>query len=438
MTNDAIAIRTHRLRKAYRVYNHPFGALLEAVGRTSRHVERVALDNVDLELRRGEIVGILGRNGAGKSTLLKLIAGTLERTSGELEVNGRITAILELGTGFHPDYTGRENIYMGGFCLGMSRREINRKVDSIIDFSELREVIDEPFKTYSTGMQARLTFSTAISVDPDILIVDEALGVGDARFQAKCFSWIRRLKERNATVLLVSHDTNTITSFCDRGIILESGRVVSSGNGRTVASQYLKLLFGGDEERILKGPPPDNMESTGLLGGDAPVDEERPAQLDSIAAAGPAVHRYGDGASTILSYGLKDEQGKDVTIIESGTKCRLAMRIRFNSETPDVSCGFAVKDRRGTVVFGITNISQGMPAYHASKGEVIEVSADLVVWLATGDYFVNVGGGHLSDGSFTDFIEDAIHFQVTGPPGIFTTSLVNLQPRFSLNSELIP
>ncbi|MGY4311312.1 ABC transporter ATP-binding protein [Bradyrhizobium sp. JR3.5] len=265
MTGTEIAIHARGLRKAYRVYAHAIDPLVEVIRRVPRHTERVALQAVDLDLKRGEIVGILGRNGAGKSTLLKIIAGTLERSSGDLEVNGRITAILELGTGFHPDYTGRENIFMGGLCLGMPKAEIERKLDSIIDFSELRDVIDQPFKTYSTGMQARLTFATAISVEPDILIVDEALSVGDARFQMKCFGWIQRLKQKNATILLVSHDTNTITTFCDRALILEGGRVFAEGQAGPISVIYHNLLFGKPEAPTAIEPeaaPPPELENS--------------------------------------------------------------------------------------------------------------------------------------------------------------------------------
>jgi ABC-type polysaccharide/polyol phosphate transport system ATPase subunit len=424
-----LAIRASGLSKVFKIYAHPGDVLWELLSRQTRHVEKAALQDVSFELRRGEVVGILGRNGAGKSTLLKLIAGTLERTSGELDVTGRITAILELGTGFHPDYTGRENIYMGGLCLGMSREEIDRKVESIIAFSELAEVIDQPFRTYSTGMQARLTFSTAISVDPDILIVDEALSVGDAKFQMKCFGRITELRRQRKTILLVSHDLNTITTFCDHAIVLEHGRVYAAGRAREVASAYQQLLWGTGNPLVeaaaaaLPAEPVAATEGTdNATAGATAADIELPR----------ASNRYGDGSMAIEWYALLDDAGRPVRGLASGQACTVAFRMRALRDLDDISTGFAIKDRRGTVLFGVTNISQNQAPAVLKAGELLEMRVDLHMWLASGDYFVNLGAGHLHSQVMCDFIEDALQFNVLGPGGIFTTAVVNLEPRFSL------
>lgn len=464
--SDAIAIRARGLSKTFRVHLKPSDVLRELFSRQRRSIERHALHDVSFEVRRGEVVGVLGRNGAGKSTLLKIIAGTLDRTAGELEVNGRITAILELGTGFHPDYSGRENIRLGGLCLGMTREEVERKTESIIDFSELRDVIDQPFRTYSTGMQARLTFATAISVDPDILIIDEALSVGDARFQAKCYARMAELRSQGKTILLVSHDTNAITSFCDRAIILEGGAVFAEGSARDMTAAYLRLLFGegrraDGEFQSGNASSPTQVETSvaadaapsvvgsGTLETRAPASGSEPAPTSGVPLSEAWEHstlavseishrRFGDGAIRVVSFGLCDERGRETRLLASGGKYRFHMRGLCVRDVDRVSCGFAIKDRRGTVLFGVTNISHGAPIDGLRAGEAVDIATDLTMWLAAGDYFMNLGFGYLANGEMCDFLEDGIQFAVHGPGGIFTTAVVNLQAEFRVTRSSQP
>ena len=246
MPTDDIAISVRNLSKTYRLFGHPGDRIKQffSLGMKKYHHEFTALKGVSFDIKQGETVGIIGRNGSGKSTLLQLICGILKPTSGTLQTHGRVSALLELGAGFNPEFTGRENVYFQGAIMGFTQAQMDGRFDTIASFADIGEFIDQPVRTYSSGMFVRLAFAVAISVDPDILVVDEALSVGDGKFQIKCAAWLQQLRQKRVTVLLVSHDENLITSLCDKVIIMEAGRIVGEGEPRAMSATYHQLLFG--------------------------------------------------------------------------------------------------------------------------------------------------------------------------------------------------
>jgi lipopolysaccharide transport system ATP-binding protein len=353
------AISVRRVTKRYKLYARPIDRLYELFWREPRHTERHSLRDVSFDVQHGEVVGIIGANGAGKSTLLKIVASRLEPTSGLVALDGSVVAILELGTGFHPDFTGRENVYLGGLCLGLTREQIQTEMENIIAFSELEDVIDTPFRTYSTGMQARLTFATAVAVDPDILIIDEALSVGDNRFQLKSFNKIRSFKDAGKTILLVTHSMSSVTTFCDRAILLHKGEVVADGEPNWVTNVYHNLQFGDLAiERALAQRPRDRSASTSAVF--AKVDEAvQTASADWIiedsdtgsepGAQVAAASTGSDGQSDAIDEAL-DEQRIDALPPEPSSFVLASPDVLppFDVDTEEINRGVSRGYRYGT------------------------------------------------------------------------------------------
>ena len=327
-----IAIKVENLNKVYKLYDKPIDRMKESLSLTNKKYSKdhYALKDISFEIKKGETIGIIGTNGSGKSTLLKIITGVLTPTSGNIEVNGKISALLELGAGFNPEYTGLENIYLNGTMMGYSREEIDKRVESIIDFADIGEFVNQPVKSYSSGMFARLAFAVAINVEPDILIVDEALSVGDVRFQIKCMDKMKRMMESGTTVLFVSHDINAIRRFCIKGIWLNNGVIEDSGELNRVADKYLDFLkYGGVEE-----------------------EEDNLTKEKSIKPFQP-----GENIAEIVDFRILDKNDKEVEEIELDEYLKIEITYDVYDESiKDPVLGVAIKRSDDDYVCGLNTL----------------------------------------------------------------------------------
>ncbi len=444
MSTARPALRIAGVSKHFEIYASPAQMLLELIGFGTRHERFSALTDVSFEIGRSEVVGIVGRNGAGKSTLLKLVAGTLAADAGTIEIDGRISAILELGTGFHPDYSGRENIVMGGLCLGMTRREIVAKQEEVVAFSELGDFIDRPFRTYSSGMQARLCFATALACEPTILIVDEALSVGDVRFQRKCFAHFETLRARGTTILLVSHDMNAVAQICDRAVWLERGRVVGAGPAKEVAENYMRAMLSN--ATTAAGAATSHATSHAAIHATSHATSHAPSASSVTISATPSAAtalggdiapeiRYGSGAAVIEHVEVVDAAGNPVNLLRPRTAYTLRAHVRAVQALDDLHVGFAIRTVRGVELFSINPRPQRVAPVPLAPGESVTAEVAFTNHLAPGDYFLTVGAWGLGEGAHHDRRVDVLQLHVAGDVGALAQSLVDLEAKYRFVSH---
>jgi ABC-type polysaccharide/polyol phosphate transport system ATPase subunit len=395
------AIRVDAVSKQYRIYNRPVDRLKESLtrGRWKTHREFWALSNISFAVEAGTTTGIIGPNGSGKSTLLQIITGTLEPTHGAVRHDGRIAALLELGAGFNPEFTGIENIFMNSALMGLSKSETERMLPEITSFAEIGHFIDQPLKTYSSGMYVRLAFATAIASSPEILIIDEALSVGDAVFQHRCTRRIKEMQENGTTILFVSHDPGAIRALCSRAILLDNGRMAADGAPADVLDRYQKLIM--------------DREAAYAEGQLAIRREKSPAEaMEAPETATPQfTYRHGNGSAEIVSVDLLNSTRRAVKLVETGEQVHVRVRALFHEDIDDPVYGFIIRNRHGIHLYGTNSHVQGLHGGRVKRGDTVETTFSFNCWLAPDLYSVSIAVHSLTAVSF-DWMDGALFFRV--------------------------
>lgn len=416
MENE-IVISIKNLTKDYKLYENKMDRLKEAIfiNKKKYYKEFSALRDVSLEIKRGETIGLIGKNGSGKSTLLKILTGIITPTSGELEVKGKISALLELGAGFNPEYTGLENIYLNATILGFTKKQIDDKLQEILDFADIGDFIYHPVKLYSSGMFVRLAYAVQACIDPEILIVDEALAVGDAAFSLKCMNHMKKLVAKGVTVILVTHDVQAIRSFCSRVIWLQHGEIIKEGSPSEITSEYVKSLFLEEKAESL------------VNAKKVKIKEKEPKK---------ELIRWGNHKVVIRDFNIFNQVDEDTDILYWGER----ISIKFMAEVIDTDIdfenlgfAFSFRNKHGLDLIVSTTFDEGISFGNYSKNKFIEVQFDLENILTPGDYSLVLSAEDRSNNnpSYYDFIENAVVFKVLGNKRFF--SLVQPQIKQHVN-----
>lgn len=378
-----VAIHVDHVSKIYKLYDKPTDRVKESLGLTRKKLakDHYALNDLDFSVNRGETVGIIGTNGAGKSTILKIITGVLNPSSGKVDINGRISALLELGAGFNMEYTGIENIYLNGTMIGFSKEEIDAKMDDILKFADIGDFVYQPCKTYSSGMFVRLAFAVAINIEPEILIVDEALSVGDVFFQSKCYKKFEEFKEMGKTILFVSHDLSSISKYCDRVILLNKGTKLAEGSPKEMVDMYKKVLVNQlDEEGAETEKTSENA-----------VDATDVTEWKSNLEINPNIQEYGEKQAEIVDVAVLDETGKITNVLEKGSTFTVKMKVKIQKELNAPIFALTIKNLQGTDVTGTNTFYEGIDTGTVHPGETRIISFKQKLDLQGGQYLLSFG-----------------------------------------------
>lgn len=436
------AIRVRDVSKCYPIYEKPHHRLLQSLYRHRRAFYREfwALRNVSFEVARGETVGLVGRNGSGKSTLLQIIAGTMTATSGDAEVKGRVAALLELGSGFNPDFTGRENVYLNATVLGISRQEIDERFDDIAAFADIGEFLDQPLRVYSSGMAVRLAFSVAINVRPEVLIVDEALSVGDEAFQRKCFARIRDFRDRGGTILFVSHAGGTVVELCDRGIVLDAGEKIFEGPPKKAIAYYQRLLYAPPERAASvraeiqrsAGSTPDRPEVGVPDQAVSGTSEAQGVTADTAEFFDPyllpkSTVEYVRRGAVIENPRILTPEGDPVNVLAMGRDYVYTYEVRLLEPVVGVRCGIMIKTLGGFELGGLVTHPEGSGMDYAAAGTRLRATFPFRCRLLPGTYFLNSGVVGLVGGAETYLhrVLDLVMFKVAPEAGLARTGVVD-------------